>query len=171
MTAWKFEVRDDDDGGEVRLILSGPQGEAACFNVLSTSLRAKVLRLFRDAPKFQDAVFEWARKCFGLVIAHDLMERKHRFLEEALELGQSFGVTRSEALQLVDYVYGRPTGAPEQEVGGTMVTLAALCSAASIDMEEAARAELKRCWQNIERIRAKQLIKPKFGPPPGADGK
>lgn len=83
---------------------------------------------------FQDRVQPWMIACFGTEIAGDTVERNHRFLEEALELVQACGCTQSEAHQLVDYVFGRPVGEKPQEVGGVMVTLAALCLAQSLDM-------------------------------------
>jgi hypothetical protein len=104
--------------------------------------------------------------CFGAVIAADVQERNHRFLEEALELVQACGATASEAHQLVDYVYGRPVGDKHQEVGGVMVTLAALCLAQGMDMHEAGEAELARIWTKVEHIRAKQAAKPKHSPLP-----
>lgn len=116
---------------------------------------------------FQAAVHEWMLRCFGVEIAGDKVERNHRFLEEALELVQSAGTTREEALKLVDYVYGRPVGELHQEVGGTMVTLAALCQANGISMEISGEVELNRCWGKIEQIRAKQAAKPKMSPLPG----
>ena len=116
---------------------------------------------------FQAAVHEWMLRCFGSAIAADKTERSHRFLEESLELVQAAGTTREEALKLVDYVYGRPTGELHQEVGGTLVTLAALCQAQGIAMEIAGELELNRVWGKIEQIRAKQAAKPKFSPLPG----
>lgn len=106
--------------------------------------------------------------CFGETIAGDRQERNHRFLEEALELVQACGATADEAHQLVDYVYGRPAGEPAQEVGGVMVTMAALCLAQGMDMHKAAEAELSRIWTKVEQIRAKQAAKPAIGPLPGA---
>ena len=88
------------------------------------------------------------------------IERTHRFLEEALELAQANGCSREDAWALVDYVYDRPVGTPGLEVGGVMVTLAALCSAGMIDMDEAGDRELKRNWERIDTIRAKQAAKP-----------
>jgi NTP pyrophosphatase (non-canonical NTP hydrolase) len=116
---------------------------------------------------FQSAVHEWMLRCFGSEIADDKTERSHRFLEEALELVQAAGTTREEAMKLVDYVFDRPVGELHQEVGGTMVTLAALCRAHGISMDIAGEVELQRCWQKIDKIRAKQAAKPKFGPLPG----
>lgn len=110
---------------------------------------------------FQSRVAPWMQDCFGPAISADTVERTHRFLEEALELVQACGATREECLQLVDYVYGRPVGEPSQEVGGVMVTLAALCLANGIDMHQAGETELARIWTKIEQIRAKQAAKPK----------
>ena len=117
--------------------------------------------------RFQARVHSWMVACFGEVIAADREERNHRFLEEALELVQSLGCSADEAHQLVDYVYGRPVGEPAQEVGGTMVTLAALCLANDLDMDKEGNVELVRVWTKVEQIRAKQAAKPKFGPLPG----
>src|SRR5206468_12137232 len=87
--------------------------------------------------------------------------------EEALELVQALGCTRSEAHQLVDYVFARPAGEPAQEAGGTVVTLAALCIANDLCMHEAAETELARIWTKIDVIRAKQAAKPKHSLLPG----
>lgn len=119
------------------------------------------------AASFQNRVQPWMMACFGEKIAGDREERNHRFLEEALELVQSTGCTAHEAHQLVDYVYGRPIGEPHQEVGGVMVTLAALCLANALDMHEAGETELARVWTKVEAIRAKQAAKPKHSPLPG----
>jgi len=115
---------------------------------------------------FQQRVQPWLMACFGEMIAGDREERNHRFLEEALELVQSCGCTSSEAHQLVDYVYGRDVGEPAQEVGGVMVTLAALCLANNLDMHANGETELARIWTKVEAIRAKQAAKPKHSPLP-----
>ncbi|WP_229256769.1 hypothetical protein [Duganella lactea] len=119
-----------------------------------------------EQPGFQQRVQPWMLACFGEMIAGDREERNHRFLEEALELVQSTGCTASEAHQLVDYVYGRPVGEPAQEVGGVMVTLAALCLANKLDMHADAEAELARIWTKVDQIRAKQAAKPRYSPLP-----
>jgi hypothetical protein len=116
--------------------------------------------------EFQQRVQPWMMACFGPEISADTVERNHRFLEEALELVQACGCTQSEAHQLVDYVYGRPVGEKHQEVGGVMVTLAALCLAQGLNMHEAGEAELARIWTKVEKIRAKQAAKPKHSPLP-----
>ena len=118
---------------------------------------------------FQGRVAPWIQECFGPEISSDRVERKHRFLEEALELVQACGAHQNEAHELVNYVYGREKGAAEQEVGGVMVTLAALCLANGFDMDQCGEAELKRIWTKIETIRAKQAAKPKNSPLPQPD--
>lgn len=121
-------------------------------------------------PQFQQRVQPWLLECFGAEIAADRAERNHRFLEESLELVQALGCTATEAHQLVDYVFGRPVGDPPQEVGGVMVTLAALCLANRLDMHDAGEVELERICapEMVARIRAKQAAKPKHSPLPAA---
>lgn len=115
---------------------------------------------------FQHRVDPWLLACFGETIARDKTERSHRFLEESLEAVQAAGTTRSEAHQLVDYVFDRPPGELDQEVGGVEVTLAAFCLAFGINKTLAAETELTRCWTKVEKIRAKQQAKPQFSPLP-----
>lgn len=116
---------------------------------------------------FQQRVGPWMAECFGANVSRDHAERSHRFLEEALELVQAAGCSASEAHQLVNYVFGRPAGELAQEVGGVMVTLAALCLAQGVDMHAAGDTELARVWTKIDVIRAKHAAKPKCSPLPG----
>lgn len=122
------------------------------------------------AASFQLRVQPWLMECFGAEIAADRIERNHRFFEEAIELIQACGMTASEAHQLVDYTFGRPLGEPSQEVGGVMVTLAALCLANGLDMHVAGETELARISfpDVVTKIRAKQAAKPKHSPLPEA---
>lgn len=111
---------------------------------------------------FQNRVGEWMGQCFTPEIIADKLERSDRFIEEALELVQACGYDAARAHALVDYVFGRPVGEPSQEVGGVMVTLAALCNPHGLDMQQAAEAELSRILRPeiIEKIRVKQASKP-----------
>ncbi len=119
-----------------------------------------------SVDSFQSRVEPWLHACFGAEISSDARERSHRFLEEALELGQACGATEAEAVELVRYVYNRPVGDPHQEVGGVMTTMAALCLAKSLDMHEAGETELARIWTKVDDIRAKQAAKPPNSPLP-----
>lgn len=145
-----FEVTDD--------------GKFAMF-VLKNDDASRLADVLRRP--FQPRVAEWMLACFGEEIASDRMERNHRFLEESLELVQANGCTQSEAHQLVDYVFNRPVGELEQEVGGVMVTLAALCGASDADMQQCGDRELARVWKKMNQIRAKQAAKPDHSPLPG----
>lgn len=114
----------------------------------------------------QTKVNEWVVSAFGQSIADDTVERNHRFLEESLELVQALGCSADEAHQLVDYVYGRPDGEANQEVGGVVLTLMALCNAQGIEVERETENEINRVWEKIDHIRAKQAAKPKHSPLP-----
>ena len=140
-------------------------GHATDFRAVARIIIA-ALRTQADAQPFQARVQPWMMACFGAEISADKQERNHRFLEEALELVQACGATASEAHQLVDYVYGRPVGDKHQEIGGVMVTLAALCLAQDEDMHAAGETELARIWTKVDQIRAKQAAKPKHSPLP-----
>ena len=110
---------------------------------------------------FQIDVDDWMDACFGSEIKKDFVERADRFLEEALELVQTVkGFNAERAHALVDYVFNRPMGDRQQEVGGVMVTLSAFCNVAGINIPHAARSELARVWKKIDQIRAKQAAKP-----------
>jgi hypothetical protein len=110
---------------------------------------------------YQSRVQTWILDCFGPEIARNLTERNYRFLEEALELVQALGCERDAAHRLVDYVFNREAGRPGQEVGGVLVTLAALCSASAIDMDAAGEIELRRVRhpETMAKIRAKHNAK------------
>lgn len=109
---------------------------------------------------FQQRVAPWMDACFGPEISGDKLERGDRFLEEALELLQSGDYPRERVAALTDYVFDRPQGEINQEVGGVMVTLAAYCLAFGLDMHAAGETELARIWTKVEKIRAKQAAKP-----------
>lgn len=141
-----------------------PESLARLTEVCRTALSGEPTRY----ETFQQRVRNWVVAAFGETIANDLGERTHRFLEEALELVQAAGCTKSEALQLVDYVYSRPAGTVSQETGGTMTTLASLCYVLGVNMEGCGENELCSNWKRIEEIREKQAKKPKNSPLPSA---
>lgn len=121
---------------------------------------------------FQRRTADWMHSCFegNLDIINNTSERHARFIEEALELSQAGGLSKESAQILLDYVYSRPVGELSQEVGGVGVTLAALCNAHSISMEQSFEAELARISDPATqaRIREKQRTKPAHSPLPGS---
>ena len=124
----------------------------------------KVTQIPEVLPNFQNRVLPWLLQTFGDKVAFNIATRNSRFLEESLELVQSTGLCAEEAHMLVDWVFNRPTGEPFQEVGGVMVTLAALCLANDLDMYENGEKELDRIWSAIDKIRNKDLMKPNYSP-------
>ncbi len=113
------------------------------------------------APDFQHKIMEWLKSTFERNVWSDKQERAMRFCEESLELCQSVGMGKEQALKLVEYVFNRPTGETAQEIGGTMVTLAALCSVVGINMTAAGNLEYDRinAPEMREKIKAKQVTK------------
>lgn len=118
---------------------------------------------------FQARVGAWATMCFGTQDAGDIQQRAFRFLEEALELAQAMGVTADETAELSGHVFSKPIGEPEQELGGVMVTLAALANAAGHKIGRDAEEELARIstLEVIEKIRSKHASRPHGSPLPG----
>lgn len=116
---------------------------------------------------FQSVVKEWLYACFGPDFMQDRQGRNQRFFEEATECVQAGGMSREDAHMLVDYVYDRPVGELHQEIGGAVLTLAALCIVNNEQLDRAAWDESLRAWQKIDQIREKQKNKPKGSPLPG----
>lgn len=133
------------------------------------SAATKIYETFRDNEPFQKRVGIWVQKCFGSVVRYNREERTQRFLEESIELAQAMGLSKEGALALVEYTYGRPVGVVEQELGGVMVTLAALCDACQLDMVKEGEVELTRVLDPkvMEKIQAKQATKPANSSLPG----
>ncbi|CAB5514585.1 hypothetical protein ACOTHJ_12850 [Achromobacter xylosoxidans] len=121
-------------------------------------------------PEFQAQVTAWLVHCFGPEVLQDVQERSDRFLEEGIELYQALGGNRANAHELVDYVFGRPVGEPQLEVGGVALTLAGLCTAAGIQLSDAAQAELSRVSapELVARVRAKRAARLRDSPLPGS---
>lgn len=98
----------------------------------------------------QAANAQWVADAFGAEQAQSIPQRGVRLLEESDEAAQAAGVTREMAHRLVDYVWDRPVGKLNQELGGVGVTTLALASAAGLSADAAEVEE-------IQRIQAKPL--------------
>lgn len=101
----------------------------------------------------------------------DVAERRDRHAEEDAELLQALGLTREAHHRIVDYVHDRPVGEPDQEMGGTVHTLAALAGLAGLDMMACAERELARVGtpEITAKIRRKRSNRHGRGPLPGDD--
>lgn len=120
-----------------------------------------------ESGLYQYRAANWMQRCFGDSIMSDRRERAHRFLEEAIELAQTCGVTPQEVDTLRDYVFSRPPGDLQNEVGGAYLTLACLCAVFGVDMEKSGEDELELVWTKIEKIREKHKTKPRGTALPG----
>lgn len=112
----------------------------------------------------QRRTHKWALGTFGEVALRP-HERARRFLEEALELCQTQGVSREEAHRLVDYVMDRPIGESPQELGGSMITLLLLAEVLGLSAMGEALTEQERVEQPgmRERMQAKHARKVQQG--------
>ena len=109
----------------------------------------------------QSRIGLWVRTTFGEVVATNTKERALRVVEEAIELAQACNVDAATLHRLVDYVFGRPPGKPEQEIAGCMVTLYAVASTLGVNADDALEAEIARIHRPeiIERCRRRQREK------------
>lgn len=99
-------------------------------------------RFRRDA--IQETVHSWCVAAFGEGQASSIAQRGLRMLEEAAELAQATGVNLEQAHQLLDYVWRRPVGQLEQELGGLGLTVLALAAAANLSAAQAEEDEVSR---------------------------
>lgn len=168
----KVAVIRDSEGYTSAYIANTEDVYAAMVAACPEQDPSEVLLEITGTPPYQYRVGEWVNSTFGAdeTPGKKLAVRNWRYFEESAELVQALGCTEEEAYQIVAYVFGRPVGEPGQEVGGAMVTLAALCNAAGIEMYEEGNIELHRISQPemVEKIREKQASKPDFSPTPEA---
>lgn len=102
----------------------------------------------------------WIEQTFGTESNVDVKERCQRFLEEALEVVQSAGMSRKEADKILTYVYTRPVEPKiSTEIGGAFTTLCALSNAVGEDIGESYDVDRAKRWANMDKIRAKQEMK------------
>ena len=127
--------------------------------IVTRNSKYKLGRSRSGLDTYQQRVEVWCRMCFGDDYDETLVTRAKRLLEEAIELAQALDLPRTTAKTLVDFVYDRPVGEDVQEVGGVMVTLAALCAAAGYNMQDCGEMELKRVWNNMDAVRLKNQQK------------
>lgn len=146
---------------------SGKESLTPHFRALRESLEA-----IRTATSFQQQVTEWLKHTFGPESGEreqDYSDRRARFLEEAVELFQALGTTPAEIRTMVGYVYDRPIGTIHEEAGGTLLTLAALLSVKTVDLDlnQVAQDELKKAWRKVEHVRAKDASRDRSSVLPG----
>jgi len=92
----------------------------------------------------QQQLVAWGVECFGEKHMADKSVRALRLLEEAIEFAQAVDAPKDQCAALVDYVYSRPTGKPEQELGGVGVTWLVAAAALGMQASDALDAEIAR---------------------------
>ena len=92
----------------------------------------------------QARIANWAEMAFGKAEATSLPQRGLRLLEEAIEAFQACGGDEAIAHKLVAYVFDRPKGEINQELGGVAVCVLALAAAASLSADEEECREISR---------------------------
>jgi NTP pyrophosphatase (non-canonical NTP hydrolase) len=101
-------------------------------------------------------VRRWLKDTFGPAILTNVEERALRFGEEALELIQADGVSKEQALALVEQVYSKPEGEPMQELGGVMVCLLAYATVTNRSIDQAFETEMERVEEPAMQARIRQ---------------
>jgi NTP pyrophosphatase (non-canonical NTP hydrolase) len=107
----------------------------------------------------------WGTELFGEETATTPRTRVLRFVEEALELGQAFGLTVDDLKSVSDMVFSRPEGEPHQEIGGVMVTLYLLAEINGLSVEQAEDDEIARIHtpEVMDKCRRRQAEKKALG--------
>jgi hypothetical protein len=153
---WRFT----EDGGQTWIETSEP-------NFIGTSPE-NYEQVFKVKPRklvpYQERVKDWIIGTFGEGVIVDMPERLHRFIEEAIELAQALEMPKDDIIRQIVRTYSRPSGEPFQEIGGVMVTLNGLATAAGIDVLAAAETELSNNIKNASAIREKWLNKIAISP-------
>lgn len=140
-----------------RLLKEAPVEAAEWIHVATGAL----LLLIDDAgqERDQERVARWVRGTLGEATLQNKRERCFRFIEEALELVQALDFEKEDVLKMVEYVYSRDRGKPNQELGGAMVTALALAECVKLDAYDELHRELDRIFAKQDEVRAKHQQK------------
>lgn len=125
--------------------------------------RERLEAIEKQSSSGQQQIATWIKTVLGEEAASNGPERALRLAEEAVELCQALGVVPWALHGVVDYVYNRPAGKPEQEIAGCQVTLYGAASALGVDVQEVFEKELARINtpEVMERVRRRQAEKRK----------
>lgn len=105
--------------------------------------REAMPRLF-DRDGLQELCVGWGIQAFGEEHMRSIPQLAVRFLEEAIELYQAASGDLDMAHRLLDFVFNRPVGTIESELGGVGVTALALAAAAGLSADKCERKEIAR---------------------------
>lgn len=108
----------------------------------------------------QSRNLDFCLRCFGFSNTFNKRERAYRYAEEAMELLQAAGLTKSEVEYILSHVYSKEVGDLRKELANAQQTLLALSSAYGIHLEDEVERDLKWANENIPHIREKYFKKP-----------
>ncbi len=107
----------------------------------------------------QQAVVDWGLRVFG----DDAPDRRNlalRFLEEAMELVQTQGLSPHDVGVVAARVFNRPVGDIKNEIGGVQVALYCHAGELGLDVDSCEATEVVRIHTiPAERFQAKQIEK------------
>jgi NTP pyrophosphatase (non-canonical NTP hydrolase) len=96
----------------------------------------------RDAR--QQIVSGWCALSFGVGAASSVPQRAIRLLEEVIEAYQAAGGDPAMAHKLIDFVFARPVGELNKEIGAVGLVLLSLANAADVSADEEEAREVAR---------------------------
>jgi NTP pyrophosphatase (non-canonical NTP hydrolase) len=99
---------------------------------------------------------DWAIRSFGKDHVYDMPVRVLRLVEEVVELAQAHDIPYSQLHRLIDIVYDRPRGDPEQEIGGVMMVATLFCAVCGVEADEVFHRELRRVLEKSPEHFAKR---------------
>lgn len=92
----------------------------------------------------QRRVAQWCADAFGVEHASNIEQRGLRLAEEAIEAAQSAGCNPMTLHKLIDYIYAKPPGFLQQELGGVGLCVLAMANAAGFDADDEEITEINR---------------------------
>lgn len=174
--------------GALGAVARGDTAEAAQWLTTTTMLldytgqeeEAQALRLVQQVRDMrQQVMLGWAIDRFGDMDDADgrtnsIGERNRRFLEEAIELYQAVAeedptamalhTARAKAHELVDFIFDRPPGEIEREIGGVTLTLGCLAEVLGRSVAAEEMIELRRVLtMPREHFQERQRVKRNAG--------
>lgn len=127
------------------------------LKLVPPSQRASVKMGLGARDRRQYRVWLWICDAFG---QDSVQQRALRMLEEAIEAYQAACGEREQAHALIDYVFNKPAGTLQQELGGLGVTILGLAETARLSADAAERTEVARVLSlPLEHFRKRNAAK------------
>ncbi len=121
--------------------------------------------MLHDINYLAEEAARWVKETFGHAVYRSPKERALRLLEEAVELAQSSGVYRDQAVKVLEHVYAKPKGNPRDELVDVFFCTLVYANLAEVKLGEEVIEEQRLIWSNemMTRIQNKYEDKIKKG--------